>query len=348
MRKRFIKRAGLLAGLAAVMMAAAGCNRTLEAKFAYDAGEYIKLGEYKNLEVSVDREAIEKKIVDAKIDENLKAYTQYSEVNRGAQEGDRVTLTFYGKIAGQTIDGFSNEDYTYEVGSGNTVIEGFDDAVKGMTAGEFKIAILKVSDDFTENTEYTGATIVYEITCSSVKAPVLPQITDAWVKANLNYDTYEAYEESVKQSVQSSIESGVYDAKYEEVVKKLLKNTTIIKEPEELQDELNKKLSKSMTYFATMYKMSLEQYCINNYGVTYDEYVKSASYYQLIYQAIVKAENITIDDYYYKDHLDEFVKKYGDGQDAASYVAEYGKEYIVNMMLVDKAIETVVQSAVIK
>ena len=54
-----------------------------------------------------------------------------------AQDGDRVTVDFEGKIDGETFQGGKAEDFQFLVGEGQMLKE-FEDAVRGMKAGESK------------------------------------------------------------------------------------------------------------------------------------------------------------------------------------------------------------------
>src|SRR5689334_17593068 len=52
-----------------------------------------------------------------------------------AEEGDRVTVDFEGKIDGETFQGGKADDFQFLVGEGQMLKE-FEDAVRGMKAGE--------------------------------------------------------------------------------------------------------------------------------------------------------------------------------------------------------------------
>ena len=346
MRKNIFKNLMIVACLASMMGIFTGCDRTLEATYKYDASEYVELGQYKDIQVNVDVNTIEANAVQKAVDSKLEKFIEYREIDRAAEIGDKMLLTFKGYIGGMLVEGFSNENYEYQVGTNAVIIEGFDDAVKGMKAGDFKIVTLKVPENFTENKEFAGASIVYEITCSAVAAPVYPQITDAWVKENLKYDTVDAFREAVKKENQATIDSAVKEAKALAATDIVYDNCKIKKEPTELISDL--KSSLNMDFYATMYGMNVDAYCESRYGMKYDEFLRKSAVMQLAKQAIVKAENMTISEYYYKDHLDEFAREYAGTTDSASLVAEYGKDYIVSNMILAQAEDLIVDTAIIK
>lgn len=350
MRKHIFKRTGLVAALAATAVLACGCNREYEPKFQYDGSEFIELGQYKDLEVEVDVESITNELIDEQIKMDMESYKSYEAIDRAAEKGDQVSISFSGTIQGTPADGFSSSGMDYVVGSNqiSSVIEGFDDALVGLTAGELKIVTLKVSDNFTENTEFTGASIVYEIKCSKVKAPVYPQITDNWVKETLKLDNVEAYRAAVKERIKESVDKVVATKKSEAVYAKVADNTTVKKEPEDIIAEKKDTITKGFTYYAQYYGKSVDEYVKDNFGKTLDEYSRDSAIQMLIMQEISKNEKFTVDEYYYKANLSDFAYKYGNTYDTASFVAEYGKDYIINNMIIEKASNLIFDTAKIK
>lgn len=350
MRKQIIKKTGLVAALMAVMVAACGCNRTYEPKFDYDGSEFIELGQYKNIEVEVDVDAITDELIDKQIANDMETYKSYADIARGAELGDQVKISFDSKVAGQKVDGLSNSDFEHIVGEKtiSNVIEKFDDALIGMKAGDFKIVTLKVSEDFTEDTQYTGATVVCEITCSAVKAPIYPQITDAWVKDELGLENVEAYRAEVKDRIKESVDKVVSTKKSEAVFNKVADNLTIKKEPEALIAEKKETISKGFAYYAQYYGKTVEQYVQDNFNMSLDEYARSSALQQLLVQEVARKEGFTVDEYYYKANLSDFAYKYGGTYDTSSFVAEFGKDYIINNMIIEKASDLIVNTAIIK
>src|SRR5690625_5270302 len=64
-----------------------------------------------------------------------------------AQNGDRVTLDFVGKIEGEAFDGGSAEGFSFVLGEGRMLPE-FEEAALGMKAGEEKTFELNFPEDY--------------------------------------------------------------------------------------------------------------------------------------------------------------------------------------------------------
>ena len=86
-------------------------------------------------------------------------------------------------IDGVNIEEQQANDVSYEVGAGS-VLQGLDDALVGMSAGETK--------DFTTNLvggENAGEEAVVTITIKSVKEKVLPELDDEFAQLASEFDS---------------------------------------------------------------------------------------------------------------------------------------------------------------
>lgn len=83
----------------------------------------VKLGDYKNLEVSVD---VEKEVTDADVEERIeRERNNLAElvIKEGAAEnGDTVVIDFVGSIDGVEFDGGKGENFSLGLGSGQFIL----------------------------------------------------------------------------------------------------------------------------------------------------------------------------------------------------------------------------------
>ena len=59
-----LKRAGVAVMTAALMVTAVACNTKIKVNFEAKASDYVKLGQYKGITVSVDEQAIENELIE--------------------------------------------------------------------------------------------------------------------------------------------------------------------------------------------------------------------------------------------------------------------------------------------
>ncbi|MBQ4282537.1 MAG: FKBP-type peptidyl-prolyl cis-trans isomerase [Lachnospira sp.] len=347
MKKNIFKR--VLAGLSivAVMGCLTGCNNKIKVEYQYDAAQYVTLGEYKGLEVNIDRTEVENELIEKKIKEDIESYTEYTEVKREAKEEDRVTVTFTGSIGGMTIEGFSGEDSTYVLGKDTFLIDGFIDALYGMKSGDKKVVTLTVPETFTENTDYAGKRIVYDLSVTKVEQVNVPMMTDGFVKETFGINTVAEYKETLRKNLSSKVDEEVAAIKKEKVLLKLQENATINGYPEEFLAKKKEEFESSIKVYALMLNLSNDEYCQKNFGFSFDEYVKKAVAQDAIIQLVAKQEQLYVTEYEYKDKLEPFALAQGYTSKEA-FVEKYGKNEIVKNMLFEKAQNFVIDSAVVK
>ena len=85
-----------------------------------------------------------------------------------AQDGDRVTVDFEGKIDGETFQGGKAEDFQFLVGEGQMLKE-FEDAVRGMKAGESKTFPLAFPADY-HGKDVAGKQADFMVTVKKIEA----------------------------------------------------------------------------------------------------------------------------------------------------------------------------------
>ena len=70
MRKSFLRKASIVL-LSATMLMATACNKEIEVKYDYNVNDYVQLGKYEDIAVTVDKTSIENQLVDDKIAEDI-------------------------------------------------------------------------------------------------------------------------------------------------------------------------------------------------------------------------------------------------------------------------------------
>lgn len=346
MRKTgMLKRAGVSAVMAALMVTTAACNKKLEVNYDVKASDYVKLGQYREITSYVDTQAIEDSLIEKRVQNDLTSNTTYEEVSREARENDQVTLDFTGTIGGQEVSGFSNEDYSLVLGTDTFVIDGFIEALYGMTAGQTKVVVLTVPEDFEDAEEYAGSRIVYDITMNKVEQPNVPMITDAYAQEYFSCDTVADYRQSIKEEIQETIDEQVEAAKKEAVLTQLQEKCEIIEYPESYLTSKQEELETSIKFYGLMQNLTNDEYCQKTFGISFDEYVKRAVAQDLIFQSIIEQENLSITEYEYKGELQSFAESMG-YTNKETFVEKYGKEKIVRAMLLQKAEDVVMDSAI--
>jgi trigger factor len=136
---------------------------------------------------SVEVEKVSAEVNDAAIDKTIEILRKQRRTfaQRGldgaAQDGDRVTIDFEGKIDGEPFQGGKAEDFQFLLGEGQMLKE-FEDAVRGMKSGESKTFPLSFPADY-HGKDVAGKQSDFLVTLKKVEAAHLPEVTDELAKS---------------------------------------------------------------------------------------------------------------------------------------------------------------------
>lgn len=345
MKKSFLKKTAVVV-LSATMLMATACNSNIKVKYDYNVEDYVQVGQYENIAVEVDRTSIENELIEKKIKQDVTDNTTYTEVSRGAMDSDQILVTYTATSSGATLSGLTNTDGTTMILGTDTLgleLDELEQALYGMTAGQTKVLIVDIPEDYSTEL-YRGQRVVFELTMQTVAQANVPMITNAYVKETFGYDTVEEYRESIKESLQSDIDLKVDDAIQEDVLATLQDTFKVTGYPDSLMDEVTSRLQDSIGFYADFSNLSKDEYCQQQYGISFDDFVKKSVTQQLIMEAIVKDQNISMREYDYKGELDDFASANGFSNES-TFEEKYGKDKIVKAMLVQKAQDYVIDHA---
>lgn len=121
-----------------------------------------------------------------------------------AQDGDRVTVDFEGKIDGELFAGGKAEDFQFLVGEGQMLKE-FEDAVRGMKVGESKTFPLAFPEDY-HGKDVAGKTADFLVTVKKIEAANLPEVDEALVKSlGIEAGTVEALRADIRKNLEREV-----------------------------------------------------------------------------------------------------------------------------------------------
>lgn len=123
-----------------------------------------------------------------------------------AQDGDRVTVDFEGKIDGEPFAGGKADDFQFLVGEGQMLKE-FEDAVRGMKSGESKTFPLAFPADY-HGKDVAGKTADFLVTVKKIEAAHLPEVNDALAKSlGVAEGTVSALQADIKKNLEREVKS---------------------------------------------------------------------------------------------------------------------------------------------
>lgn len=303
----------------------------------------VQLGQYKGLAIEKKAVRITAKQIDEKIASEQEKQARLIDVDTAAINGNTVTIDFAGSVDGVKFDGGSAEDYDLELGSG-TFIPGFEEQLVGVKAGDQKDVVVTFPADY-QAENLAGKEAVFACTVKSVKVKELPAIDDEFAKEISEFDTLEEYKADVKaqltKEAQEEAERNLEDAIVEKVV-----DSSVVEIPQAMIDNEAEDMVRDFEYRLMYQGLKFEDYLkymkLTREQVVddYKERAEKNVRVRLVMEAIVKAEDIKIED----KEIEERIAKIA--EDSSQSVEEFKKtlrkeqiDYIVNSILSDKIMD---------
>jgi trigger factor len=181
-----------------------------EGEMAFDAifevYPEVKIADLSTAEV----EKISAEVTDAAIDKTLdilrkqrRTFAQRAQ-DAAAEDGDRATVDFEGKIDGEVFAGGKAEDFQFILGDGQMLKE-FEEATRGMKTGESKTFQLAFPADY-HGKDVAGKTADFMVTLKKVEAAHLPEVNEALAKSlGIADATVEGLRADIKKNLEREV-----------------------------------------------------------------------------------------------------------------------------------------------
>ena len=313
-----------------------------------NVADYVTLGEYKGIEVSVDAPVVTDEYLDSYIDYVLQSNMVTTEItDRPVEEGDIVNIDYEGKIDGVAFDGGTAQGYDLTIGSG-TFIDGFEDGLIGAETGE----TVDVNVTFPENyqgEEVAGKDAVFTVTVNSISVQTLPELTDEFVQGlDVGVNTVEEYRQYAYDLLMEE-EQATHDSNAEiAVLEAVMAGSQIQDPPEDMTNRYYNRIIDNMTYYASLYGYDLETF-LSMQGTSEDAIRESAAQAGqeiIVMQAIADAEGLSVTD----EELDAEIETNAGSlgyDDVEEYRASLDVEGYREYMMSEKVLNFLLENAVV-
>ncbi|MDO5086129.1 MAG: trigger factor [Comamonadaceae bacterium] len=166
----------------------------------------VKLGDMAATEVEKVSVEVSEDAIDRTLDILRKQRRTFAQRAKGAaaEDSDRVTVDFAGKIDGEPFAGGKADDFQFIIGEGQMLKE-FEDAVRGMKVGESKTFPLAFPEDY-HGKEVAGKTADFMVTLKNLEAAHLPEVDEALAKSlGVEGGTVEALRADVRKNLEREV-----------------------------------------------------------------------------------------------------------------------------------------------
>ena len=181
-----------------------------EGQLAFDATfevyPEVKLGDLSAIEVDRISSEVTEAAIDRTVDILRKQRRTFAQrpATDCAEESDRVSIDFEGKIDGEPFEGGKAEAFQFLIGEGQ-MLEQFDKAVRGMKVGDSKTFPLQFPADY-HGKDVAGKEADFLVTMKKIEAQHLPALDEAFIKSlGIADGTFDGLRADVKKNLEREV-----------------------------------------------------------------------------------------------------------------------------------------------
>jgi trigger factor len=325
-------------------------GETLNFTAEVDIRPSLEIPDYSGIEVEVDPVEVTDEDVEKSVEQLRERFASTSPVERAAEEGDVVTIDLEAKVEGEVLEDGVASGVSYTIGSGE-LLDGIDDAVKGLSAGEEATFTSELKGGSAAGKE---AEVTVKVT--QVAARELPELDDDFAQLASEFDTLGELKADSRKRLENMKQYDQATQAQERVLDKLLELVEVPVPEKLLEDEINTR------------KHNLEHHQLGQMGLTLDKYLelqeKTAEEFetetreaavkgiktQFVLDELVNKEKLNVNQEELTEHLVRRAAGSGMSPDQfAQAVVEGGQvPMLVGEVARGKALAVVVEAATVK
>ena len=232
----------------------------------------IKLGDYKNLGVKLEKYTATEKDIKQVLDNIVNSFSEKKAIKRAAKDTDEVIIDFVGKKDDKAFDGGSAKDYHLTLGS-KTFIPGFEEGIIGHEPGDkFNLELTFPKDYHIK--DLAGAKTVFEVLLKQVNEVTLPKVDDELAKKCGPFKTLAELKSDIKKNIEVQ-NNHRFEEKYKDDLVEALVKKSKISAPEILINDQLRLIKDDLTRNAMSQGITFEQY-LERGGETIETWEKEA------------------------------------------------------------------------
>lgn len=293
-------------------------DKALEVEFTITSMPEVKLGKYKNKDLSIKKKEIKvtKEEINHELEHLKEQFAELKSTDSKIKEGNIAIIDFEGFKDGVPFDGGKGENHSLTIGS-HTFIPGFEEGLVGLKKGEEKDLELTFPENYHVE-ELKGQKVVFKVKINDVKERIIPELNDDFFK-DLGMDginSKETLEEEIKNNLKINKERQSEEEYILECLDKVIKGAKYEIDKEIIDDEAER-IYREFSERLSMQGMDINQYLkiTNSTKEALVEQMKPDATkrvtYRLIVDAVAEKENIKVTAAELEKEISKMIEKYG-------------------------------------
>ena len=171
-------------------------NDLVEFTAEVDVRPEFDLPDFSALEAVVEDVQVGDDAVEERIEMLRQRFATLTVVDRAAADGDVLSISLVASQDGVPLTDATADDVTYQIGGGAGMLEGLDEAVTGLKAGETKTFTSTLVGG-----AFRGQEADIEVTVTKVQEQELPDVDDDFAQLVSEFDTVEEMRDDLRRAV---------------------------------------------------------------------------------------------------------------------------------------------------
>ena len=253
-------------------------------------------------------------------------------IERGAGDGDRVTVSFVGTIDGEAFEGGTGNDVQVVCGEGQ-MLPDFENGLKGIITGDSRIFSVQFPDDY-HASDLAGKIAEFDTQCSMVEERVLPEIDDEFCTA---YGVSDGGVEALRVEVRNNMQTEL-DQRVRAELKKSLLDSLFEANPVDLPTSLVDEEIHSMQHEA-MERMGTKDHSQAPPAEAFVDQARRRVSLGLLISEVIRDQELKVDKDKVRGRLDQIAASYGDPEQVIkAYGSNPGMMNQIEMMVLEEQV----------
>ncbi len=307
----------------------------------------VTLGQYKGLTIQKTApQKVKAADVDAELSKVRERNARFVEVtDRPVRDGDQLNIDYCGKVDGVAFDGGTAEKQSLTIGS-HTFIPGFEEQLVGFNVGETRDIEVTFPEDYHED-KLKGKQAVFTVTVNEITVKELPELDDEFAKDVSEFGSLKDYKADIKKNITERYNKEAERADEDKLLETVVDNTPV-DIPEEMIEEQIDQYIDDFKYQLSNSGLNIDNYfkytgsTMEQMRKDYRERAEKAVHTRLVFEAIVKAENITASDEAIEAKIKEYAERIGsDYEEFGKQLQPADRYYFENQVITDELIQLI-------
>lgn len=266
----------------------------------------VSIPAMESLDVVRPVSSVQDEDVEVMIETLRKQGKTWDDVDRAAQQNDRVTVDFAGTCEGEPITDGKAETVPVEIGAGR-MVQGFEDALIGASAGDdLNVSVTFPADAPDE--KIAGKQAEFEIHVHGVSAPKLPDLDEAFFASfGVGDGSEQGFRTEVRKNMERELEEAVRATTKRNVMDSLLE-ADVLELPASLVSEEAERISNKRRMELVYQGMDADK--LNLHSSMFEEDARRRVALGLLLAEIVKSNELTADPDIVRERIESIASTY--------------------------------------